>query len=212
MSSISPSNGTRACAQCRRKKMRCDHPSTKARYSVSRVRSCIECRRHRAKCDRKRPCSSCTSSGVECLYTNAEIRVAHGAEIPEASAISPNESTDLRRPSTTVTETDSAHGFRRPIILLASDPLSADVTPLHPSIPQIWLLWHTYLEDVDPLYKIFHAPSFEKKLLHGVQDLQALNGDVETLLFAVYFAGIVSLTNDDCLDKFNEAKLVLLKR
>jgi hypothetical protein len=155
------------------------------------------------------------SSGVECLYTNTENLGANGAGEPEAGevlAIPLHELSSPQRPAATVTNTIFAPDFRNPSVLLASDPFPADVTLLHPSIPQIWLLWHTYSENVDPLYKIFHAPSFERQLLRGVQDLQAVNADVETLLFAVYFAGIVSLTNEDCLDKFNEARIVLLKR
>jgi hypothetical protein len=226
------SSGARACSRCRRKKVHCgrevpscraceeasvncSYPSTNARYAVSRVRSCTECRRQRARCDKKRPCSSCMSSRVECLYTNAENLGADGAGEPEAggaSAISLPELTDPQHPAATVTRTTSAPDFRTPSILLSSDLFPAVVTSLHPSIPQIWLLWHIYSENVDPLYKIFHAPSFERELLRGVQDLRAMNADVETLLFAVYFAGIVSLTNEDCLDKFDETKLVLLKR
>lgn len=70
-----------------------------------------------------------------------------------------------------------------------------------------------YTENVDPLYKIFHAPSFRKELLNvAVHDLQEIDGDIETLLFAVYFAATVTLTNEEWMDKFKERKIVLLKR
>jgi len=229
MPSDSISSGTRACSRCRQKKVHCgrevpscrtcekvgvscSYPSTNARYAVSRIRSCTECRRQRLGCNRKRPCSSCASSGVECLYTNAENLGDELTRESEAGGLSSHELTDPQYPSVTVTDTNPVPDLQNQSILLASDPFPANVTPLHPSIPQIWLLWHTYLENVDPLYKILHAPSFERMLLRGIQDLQSMNPDVETLLFAVYFAGIVSSTEEDCLHKFKEPKLVLLKR
>lgn len=39
-----------------------------------------------------------------------------------------------------------------------------------------------------------------------------MDHDVETLLFAVYFAAIVSLTDQDCQEKFSETKILLLQQ
>jgi hypothetical protein len=129
-------------------------------------------------------------------------------ETGELSALSAHETTGPDSLAATFKASDSPY----PSVLLASDPFPINVTQMHPSIPQIWLLWHAYLENVDPLYKIFHAPSCQVELLRVVQNLQAINADVETLLFAVYFAAIGSLTYEDCMHKFKEEKLVLLKR
>lgn len=222
-------SGTRPCSRCRQKKVccgrevpscracekvgvNCSYPSTNTRYAVSRMRSCNECRQQKMKCDRKRPCSSCASSGIECLYTNVENPGAEQAGESEADGLSSNEATHPQYIAATLVDKTSVTDVRNQSTLLASDLFSTSVTLLHPSVPQIWLLWHTYLRNVDPLYKILHAPSFERLLLRGVQDVQTLNANVETLLFAVYFAGIVSSTNEDCLAKFNETKLVLLNR
>lgn len=222
-----PRTKTKACSQCRRKKVLCgreepsceacqktsvdcDYPTTTARYGVSRVRSCIACRRQRARCDRKNPCSSCTKSGVECRYTDARAssvdeRVGDQAQEQLHQRTGPTQESSL-----TGTDTNSSSADKS--IFLAYDPFSADVKSLHPSIPQIWLLWHTFLQNVDPLYKIFHAPSFERQLLQEVQSFPEINEDVETLLFAVYFAAIVSLVDEECVKKLKGTKMVLLKR
>lgn len=108
-----------------------------------------------------------------------------------------------------------ADGIQYPSTLLENDPdsISIDVKPPHPTVPQIWVLWTVYTENVDPLYKIFHVPSFHKQLLKAVQeDLQDMDADAETLLFAVYFAATVSLTEEECLEKFNEKRILSLKR
>jgi hypothetical protein len=200
-----------SCRTCEQASDNCSYPSSNARYTVNRVRSCTECRRQRARCDRKRPCTSCISSQVECRYTDTESMRADGEEEPETgepSALSSHETTGPDSSAATFKASDSLY----PSVLLASDPFPINITPMHPSIPQIWLLWHAYLENVDPLYKLFHAPSCQVELLRVVQNLQAINADVETLLFAVYFAAIGSLTYEDCMHKFKEEKLVLLKR
>ncbi|KAF2431990.1 hypothetical protein EJ08DRAFT_158710 [Tothia fuscella] len=225
--SSSNANGARACCRCREKKIHCGrekpsckacdsfgvncaYPSTNDRYAVSRVRSCIECRRQRAKCDRKRPCSSCVTSKVKCIYTAASVGGGESTAESDSGAVGTNAFQNL---ITTTTNRTYSPDNLNPAILLGSDAHPAIVTPLHPSNPaQIWMLWHIYMKNVDSLYKIFHAPSFEKQLFRGVQNLQTIDADVETLLFAVYFAAITSVTNEDCQDRFSESKIVLLKR
>lgn len=231
MSSQSLSTKSRACSQCRCKKVHCSrdtpickacaqahinctYPSTTARYTVSRARACTECQRQRSKCDRARPCGSCLMNGTHCVYTNSEKSVANSAgniaaADPELNNFGYESSRAL---DASVLDGIPIPNSGYPSMILGSDSFPADVSLLHPSPPQIGLLWTTYLENVDPLYKIFHASSFEKQLLQSVQDLQTVHPDVETMLFAVYFAGVASLTDEECLSRFHEAKVVKLKR
>lgn len=143
--------------------------STTTRYSVSRARSCIKCRQKKAKCDRKSPCRSCLDSGLECLYTNATS--SNQAPDRGSEEIINFEPIDAEPPET-VTNLGNGTDVRYRSTLLGSVPLATDVTRLHPSIPHIWLLWTIYLENVNPLYRIFHAHSFQKDILKGVQNLQ----------------------------------------
>lgn len=71
---------------------------------------------------------------------------------------------------------------------------------------------HLYVENVDPLVKLFHARSFHQQFLNVVGNWDALDLDTETLLFAIYFAVIVSLSNEDCLDRLKGSKVELLER
>jgi hypothetical protein len=88
-----------------------------------------------------------------------------------------------------------------------------DVRALHPPLAQIWVLWHVYVENIDPLLKIFHAPSFHKQLLQAVQDLGIIDNEVETLLFAVYYAATVSLLRvEECSEELKESRRRLLER
>jgi hypothetical protein len=87
-----------------------------------------------------------------------------------------------------------------------------DLRELHPPLIQIWTLWHLFVENVDPLLKIFHAPSFNRQILHVVQDLDSMDAGAETLLFSVFHAAIISITDEECLQVLKEPRVELLER
>lgn len=204
-----------ACSPCSKNGLDCSYPLTNSRYIVSRERSCKECRRRRAKCDRKRPCSSCAITGVDCVYAAAE-KLDHENDIARISGGTATSSSPSRRDNSVPANTSSAVDQNRlpvyPSILLGNDPMSVNLTELHPTIAHIWLLWHSFTENVEPLFKLFHAPSIHKQLLLAVQDLGSIDGDLETLVFAIYFAAIVVQDDGECLIKFRQSKIDLLKK
>jgi len=230
---MSPSQSRiRACLRCRQKKINCDrrspicspcsksgldcsYPTTNSRYSVSRERSCRECQRRKAKCDRRRPCNSCTIIAVDCVYAAAE-RLDHEDDLPHISGDTAIGSSPSRRDNSVSANTSSVanqdHLPIYPSILLGNDPTPVNLTALHPAIEHIWLLWHIFTENVEPLFKLFHAPSILKRLLLAVQDLDSVDEDLETLLFAVYFAAIVVQDDGECSIKFRQPRMNLLKK
>ena len=221
-----------ACLVCRRKKINCDrrspscsgcikngldcsYPATNSRYIVSRERSCKECRRRRTKCDRNQPCSSCVITGVDCGYVAVE-RLDNENNMPFISNDAVMSSSPTQRGNSASAKTVSA--AKRDCLpmysslLLGNDLISVNLTQLHPTIAHIWLLWHIFSENVEPLFKLFHAPSFHKQLLLAVQDIGSIDEDLETLLFAVYFAAMVVQDEKECLNKFGQPKLELLQK
>jgi Fungal Zn(2)-Cys(6) binuclear cluster domain len=204
-----------SCSPCSKNGLDCSYPPTNSRYVVRRERSCKECRRRRAKCDRKRPCGSCAITRVDCVYTTAERR-DHENDLPRISGGTANGSSISRRDNSVSTNTSSAVDQGGPPLypsmLLGNDPMPVNLTELHPTIAHIWLLWHCFIENVEPLFKLFHAPSIHKQLLFAVQDLGSIDGDLETLIFAVYFAAIVVQDDGECLVNFGRSKMELLKR
>jgi hypothetical protein len=99
-----------------------------------------------------------------------------------------------------------------PSVLLGNDLEPINLTKLHPSLAQTWMLWHVFVENVDPLFKIFHAPSLQKQILSAAQDIDSIDGDLETLLFAVYFAATVVQDDAECVSKYKQPKMDLLQR
>ena len=93
-----------------------------------------------------------------------------------------------------------------------STPSSESITDLHPSPVQIFRLWQTFIDNVNPLVKIFHAPSIQQQVLEASGDLENVPKGMEALMFAIYATAIVSLSEVDCVSMFGEDKQVLLAR
>ncbi|GKZ18345.1 hypothetical protein AbraIFM66951_000902 [Aspergillus brasiliensis] len=82
----------------------------------------------------------------------------------------------------------------------------------HPSPITISILWQWYLDAVDPVLKIFHTPSIQKDVMcvfkqEIIEDLAR-----DCLLFAIYYASIISMPSYTCLEKLGEDKATLLER
>jgi hypothetical protein len=82
----------------------------------------------------------------------------------------------------------------------------------HPTPVQIFLLWQTCLDNVNPLLKLFHAPTVQQMILDAASNLENIPQSTEALMFAIYFLSITSLRNDDCERIMGESRPVLLAR
>jgi hypothetical protein len=86
------------------------------------------------------------------------------------------------------------------------------LTTLHPSPVLIFRLWQTFLDNVNPLIKIFHAPSVQQKVLDATANLEEIPKNTEALMFGIYAAATISLNDEDCRKLFNESKEAVLTR
>ncbi|RJE25925.1 hypothetical protein PHISCL_01767 [Aspergillus sclerotialis] len=74
---------------------------------------------------------------------------------------------------------------------------SCEVAPLHLSLPQVQLCWHTFAENIDQVDKVLHRPSAERILQKAiVQGSTSLTESQQALLFSIYFASISSMTDE----------------
>lgn len=87
-----------------------------------------------------------------------------------------------------------------------------DFTILHPNPLQIFKLWQTYLENVNPLIKIVHTPTLQPQILEAIGDLPGIGKELEALIFAIYCIALVSLRADEVEKSFGESKKKLLSR
>ncbi|KAH8587162.1 fungal-specific transcription factor domain-containing protein [Bisporella sp. PMI_857] len=84
--------------------------------------------------------------------------------------------------------------------------------PLHPGSNYASRYWQLYVENIDPVTKILHVPSFEKKFNDAHKDLQRLEAGSEALMFSIYYSVISSLSVDMVQAEFKESRDNLLKK
>ncbi|PGH16990.1 hypothetical protein AJ79_01374 [Helicocarpus griseus UAMH5409] len=73
-------------------------------------------------------------------------------------------------------------------------------------------LWQRYLEVVDPVLKIFHAPTVQKLVMSLICGQARLDSSATCLIFAIYYSTVVTMSDSECQQMLSEEKGMLLKR
>ena len=100
-------------------------------------------------------------------------------------------------------------------LLFGSNPLRRrELRLLHPPAAQLPALFYLFQKNVDPMAKVLHMPSLRKLVMGAASNIDAIpSGNyVEALLFAMYYAAITSLTQEECLQNFHDGRSSLLAR
>ncbi|PGH02622.1 hypothetical protein GX51_04505 [Blastomyces parvus] len=98
------------------------------------------------------------------------------------------------------------------LFILGSANSGRQLTALHPQPVHIFKLWQVFLDNVNPLVKIFHASTVQQEILAGAADLENVSKATEALMFAIYACSVTSMTDHDCQSQLSETKSVLLTR
>ncbi|KAJ4541261.1 hypothetical protein HRR88_006684 [Exophiala dermatitidis] len=80
----------------------------------------------------------------------------------------------------------------------------------HPSTDQINELRQIFLENVEPLTKIVHAPSLQLAINEAIDNIPAVPRSFHALMFAIYSTAILSLTETECQERFGQSRRNLL--
>jgi len=96
--------------------------------------------------------------------------------------------------------------------LLFSTPGTERMIDLHPPTVQIFRLWQKFLENVNPIVKLFHAPTVQLQILEASADLENVSKEMEVLMFGIYATAVSSLSDTECTTMFGEDKEVLRLR
>lgn len=87
-------------------------------------------------------------------------------------------------------------------------------SPGSPTPHQLYTFCDVYLKNVDPVFKILHAPSLRKFLQQGAADLDCSPGTrgLGALKFAICYAATMSMTDGECRHQIGEDRVVLMTR
>lgn len=83
---------------------------------------------------------------------------------------------------------------------------------LHPHSSQILEYWQIFTENIDPVTKVLHVPSFGRYIMNARLNLLIIDAGLEALMFAIYFAAVTSLSPSECQMRFGEEKDMLVTR
>lgn len=87
-----------------------------------------------------------------------------------------------------------------------------DLGALHPPPESIPCMWFLFQRNVEPLVKVFHAPSMSCEVLGAADRLFDLPREREALMFAIYHGVVCSLDEQECAQLFGESQIVLAGR
>lgn len=83
---------------------------------------------------------------------------------------------------------------------------------MHPEPTQIFLLWQTFVDNVNPLVKILHVPTAQKAVLNAMANLDHVSKGMEALLFGIYVIAVTSMEDGECQSTLHESKASALRR
>ncbi|CAK7207668.1 hypothetical protein SEUCBS139899_010479 [Sporothrix eucalyptigena] len=89
---------------------------------------------------------------------------------------------------------------------------TVDLRPLHPLPSQIPYIWQVYQENVDPVVKILHIPTISKLIREARTNLDNISPAAEALMFAIYYAAVNSLEENEIQTNFMAEKAVLVNK
>lgn len=96
--------------------------------------------------------------------------------------------------------------------LLGGTKVTTKLGHLHPEPLQIFKLWQIYLDNINPLIKVFHAPTVQQLILDAIEDLDHVPKNLEALMFAIYNVALVSLDDAECRAIMGDSHSVVTQR
>ena len=97
-------------------------------------------------------------------------------------------------------------------LFFASRETAVPISTLHPDSVQSFRLWQLYLDNVNPLLKVTHAPSMQRRIVEAANSILNVVPALEAFMFSVYCMAVESLDVDDCQTMFMAQKKDLLRK
>ncbi|KAI1426071.1 hypothetical protein F5Y12DRAFT_306523 [Xylaria sp. FL1777] len=83
---------------------------------------------------------------------------------------------------------------------------------LRPLPSQVFYIWETFVENVDPFIKVLHVPTMRKTIKEAKGKFNLMDRGTEALMFAISLAAVTSLNGDEVEENFGDDRKTLLAR
>ncbi|KAL4997339.1 fungal-specific transcription factor domain-containing protein [Aspergillus recurvatus] len=90
--------------------------------------------------------------------------------------------------------------------------LAHSLEGFHPPPSKVRVLWDIYAENVKPLLPVIYGPAAQQLFAVAARTPDTLDKNNETLVLAMYFAAIVSMSAEQCMKRLGEARDTLVSR
>lgn len=95
-------------------------------------------------------------------------------------------------------------------LLLNSNFSDVNLSDAHPGQAQIFLLWQTYLDNVDPLLKVTHSSTLQVRIITAASNVSNMDPTLEALMFSIYCIALLSIDDEKCLSIFQDTRANML--
>ncbi|KFY12789.1 hypothetical protein V491_06658 [Pseudogymnoascus sp. VKM F-3775] len=97
-------------------------------------------------------------------------------------------------------------------ILFCAGMAPKNITSYHPEPVDIFRLWQIYVDNINPILKITHAPTIQQQIIEASGHLSEVSPDLEALMFGIYCTALMSISDEDCSRIFAEDRDTLNHR
>jgi hypothetical protein len=82
--------------------------------------------------------------------------------------------------------------------------------PRHPEPRHIFRLWQIFVENVNPMIKILHVPTFQQRIFEVSWNIPSISKPTQAIMFAVYTLAVTSLSPPECQKLFDQDRETLI--
>ncbi|KAE8363720.1 fungal-specific transcription factor domain-containing protein [Aspergillus caelatus] len=96
--------------------------------------------------------------------------------------------------------------------LFGYSSIVSSLSAFHPSLRDSQILWKTFEENVAPVVMIFHKPTLHRLIYKTATNTSYIDRSSETVVFAVYFAAVTSMSPEQCAEELGQDHSTLLQQ
>jgi hypothetical protein len=98
------------------------------------------------------------------------------------------------------------------LLIGGETPGSASPEDLWPDAGHVFRLWQIYLDRVNPLTKIIHAPTLQPYVVNSSSGCSSLPKNYEALLFSIWLMAAVAMAPEECEAVLGYSREVAVQR
>ncbi|THY83405.1 hypothetical protein D6C92_09668 [Aureobasidium pullulans] len=204
---------------------------------ITRNHSCTRCQRRKIKCDGQNPCAACLKVDANCERNNKtplntrqrkrgprSTSTSFQASIGFSSAQPPLHFTPRIESLVSPPQSNIDVVPQHDLGAVASEPFHVESvlfdqpstrSSMHdwPQPVQIFQLWQTFIDNVNPMTNLLHIPTTQHLVLEAThRKYGELSKQSRAILSSVFLTAVESMTDEECLRTMVETRECLLKK